>query len=93
MPDGRAREFSFVQECNSVITSPSPEKPLRGKGKYWIEGLAWSGRGKIKKVDVSLDGGISFRPARITSLVLPRARIDQPFGPRYGKQRNATPTP
>ncbi|MBQ73917.1 MAG: sulfite dehydrogenase [Gammaproteobacteria bacterium] len=73
MPDGRAREFSFVQECNSVITSPSPEKPLRGKGKYWIEGLAWSGRGKIKKVDVSLDGGISFRPARITSLVLPRA--------------------
>lgn len=73
MPDGRAREFTFVQECNSVITAPCPEKPLRDKGKYWIEGLAWSGRGKIKQVDVSFDGGRSFREARFTSIVLPRA--------------------
>jgi sulfane dehydrogenase subunit SoxC len=73
MPNGKAREFTFVQECNSVITSPSPEKPLQGKGKYWLEGLAWSGRGKIKHVDVSLDGGISWREAGITSIVLPRA--------------------
>lgn len=73
MPDGTAREFTFVQECNSVITSPSPEKPLREKGKYWLEGLAWSGRGKIKQVDVSFDGGISWRATRFTSVVLPRA--------------------
>ena len=73
MPDGTAREFTFVQECNSVITSPSPEKPLRGKGKYFLEGLAWSGRGRIKLVDVSFDGGVSFREARITSVILPRA--------------------
>ncbi len=73
MADGTAREFTFVQECNSVITSPSPEKPLHGKGKYWLEGLAWSGRGKIKHVDVSFDGGISWRKTRFTSIVLPRA--------------------
>tara|TARA_B100001105_G_scaffold254218_1_gene249526 strand:+ start:384 stop:1676 length:1293 start_codon:yes stop_codon:yes gene_type:complete len=73
MPDGTSREFSFVQECNSVITSPSPEKPWKQKGRYWVEGLAWSGRGKIKHVDVSTDGGISWREARFTSIVLPKA--------------------
>ena len=73
MPDGKAREFTFVQECNSVITNPCPEKPLNRPGKLWIEGLAWSGRGKIKQVDVSVDGGVSWRPARFTSTVLPRA--------------------
>jgi sulfane dehydrogenase subunit SoxC len=73
MPDGSAREFTYVQECNSVITNPCPEKPLHKPGKLWVEGLAWSGRGKIKQVDVSVDGGVSWRPARFTSLVLPRA--------------------
>jgi sulfane dehydrogenase subunit SoxC len=73
MPDGSAREFTYVQECNSVITNPCPEKPLHMPGKLWVEGLAWSGRGKIKQVDVSVDGGVSWRPARFTSLVLPRA--------------------
>ena len=73
MADGTAREFTFVQECNSVVTSPCPEKPLRGKGKYFIEGLAWSGRGRIKHVDVSVDGGVTWREARFTSQVIPRA--------------------
>ncbi|MDJ0656219.1 MAG: sulfite dehydrogenase [Xanthomonadales bacterium] len=73
MADGRSREFTFVQECNSVVTNPCPEKPLKAKGKYWIEGLAWSGRGKIKAVDVSFDGGANWRQARVTGLVLPRA--------------------
>ena len=73
MADGRAREFTFVQECNSVITSPSPEKPLTAKGKHWIQGLAWSGRGRIRAVDVSVDGGRNWQQARITSLVLPKA--------------------
>ena len=71
--DGKSREFTFVQEANSVVTNPCPEKPLGKPGKLWIEGLAWSGRGKIKQVDVSVDGGVSWRPARFTSTVLPRA--------------------
>jgi sulfane dehydrogenase subunit SoxC len=73
MPDGSAREFTFVQECNSVVTAPCPEKPFKTKGKYQIQGLAWSGRGRIKAVDVSVDGGVSWRQARFTSDVLPKS--------------------
>ncbi len=73
LADGRARKFSFVQECNSVITFPCPEKPLREKGRYEIRGLAWSGKGKISRVDLSFDGGINWRPARLNGLVLSKA--------------------
>jgi sulfane dehydrogenase subunit SoxC len=73
LPNGKAREFTFVQEANSVLTNPCPEKPLGKPGKVWVEGLAWSGRGRIKHVDVSFDGGISWREARFTSVVEPRA--------------------
>ena len=73
LADGRAREFSWVQECNSVITSPCPEKPLRQQGFYEIQGLAWSGRGTIQRVDISFDGGVNWREARLKGLVLPKA--------------------
>ncbi len=73
LADGRARKFSFIQECNSVVTCPCPEKPLMQKGLYEVEGLAWSGRGKIKRVDVSFDGGVSWKTARLKGLVLPKA--------------------
>ena len=73
MADGTSREFTFVQECNSVVTSPSPEKPFAEKGRYMIQGLAWSGRGRIKHVDISVDGGRNWRQARFTSEVLPKA--------------------
>ena len=71
--DGKSREFTFVQECNSVVTNPCPEKPLGKPGKLWIEGLAWSGNGKIKHVDVSFDGGVNWKRARLKGLVLPKA--------------------
>lgn len=73
MPDGRSREFSYEQECNSVVSFPCPEKPLKEKGLYEVEGLAWSGRGKIKGVDVSFDGGKNWRPAKLKGLVLPKS--------------------
>jgi len=73
MLDGRARKFTFVQETNSVITFPCPERPLTTKGRYEIEGLAWSGRGRIRRVDVSLDGGVNWQEARLKGLVLPKA--------------------
>ena len=73
MPDGRARKFTFVQETNSVITSPCPENPIVQKGFLEIEGLAWSGRGKIKQVDVSFDGGVNWVPAKLKGLVLDKA--------------------
>jgi sulfane dehydrogenase subunit SoxC len=73
LADGRARKFSFVQECNSVVTFPCPEKPLIEKGRYEVQGLAWSGKGKIKQVDVSFDGGVNWRPTKLKGLVLPKA--------------------
>ncbi len=46
MPDGTARQFTFVMEAKSVITFPSGGQHLREHGFYEISGLAWSGRGK-----------------------------------------------
>ena len=57
LPSGKARQFSFVIEPKSVITNPSPGQLLRAKGVYQISGLAWSGRGAVRRVEVSADGG------------------------------------
>ncbi len=73
LENGKARRFTFVMDAKSVITSPSPQAPLRNKGFTVISGLAWSGRGKIKRVDVSLDGGRNWRAARLDGLVLDKA--------------------
>jgi len=65
MPDGRARQFTFVMEAKSVITQPSPGRRLPGPGFHEIRGLAWSGRGKIARVEVSTDGGRTWQTARL----------------------------
>jgi len=73
MPDGTARGFTWVLDAKSVITFPCPEKPLRGAGRYEIRGLAWTGNGTIRQVDVSLDGGVNWQHARLHEPVLPKA--------------------
>ncbi|WP_022975611.1 sulfite dehydrogenase [Nevskia ramosa] len=70
-PDGRARQFTFVMDVKSLITSPSPGHLLSEKGLYEIRGLAWSGRGKVKKVEVSADAGKTWKPAALQGPVLP----------------------
>ncbi|OWT62145.1 sulfite dehydrogenase [Candidimonas nitroreducens] len=70
MPDGMLRQYTSIQECKSVITSPSGGQVLMGKGYYNVSGLAWSGRGKIKQVDVSFDGGRNWKTARLETPVL-----------------------
>ena len=65
MRDGRHREYTSIQECKSVITSPSGGQTLLDKGYYNVTGLAWSGRGKVKRVDVSFDGGRNWQNARL----------------------------
>ncbi len=70
MPDGQHRQYTSIQECKSVVTTPSGGQALLSQGFYTITGLAWSGRGKVKKVDVSVDGGRNWRPARLESPVL-----------------------
>jgi sulfane dehydrogenase subunit SoxC len=70
MPDGRHRQYTSIQECKSVVTTPSGGQVLLDKGYYQITGLAWSGRGKVRRVDVSTDGGASWRRARLQTPVL-----------------------
>ncbi len=70
MPDGLHRQYSSIQECKSVITTPSGGQLLLDTGYYNITGLAWSGRGKVSRVDVSVDGGRNWRAARIEGPVL-----------------------
>jgi sulfane dehydrogenase subunit SoxC len=73
MPDGKARQFSFVMEAKSVITRPAGGQALSGPGFHEITGLAWSGRGKITQVEVSTDSGASWRVAALTEPVLSKA--------------------
>ena len=74
MPDGRARKWTWVMDAKSVITSPSPQAPIyHGKGPLVITGLAWSGHGKVTRVDVSLDGGKNWQEAELTGEAQPKA--------------------
>jgi sulfane dehydrogenase subunit SoxC len=73
LADGRARRFTWIMDAKSVVTSPSPQAPLKFKGQNVLSGLAWSGRGAITRVDVTLDGGRNWRAARIDGPVLPMA--------------------
>ena len=70
MPDGTARQFTFLMEAKSVITFPSGGHQLPDKGFYEISGLAWSGRGRIERIEVSTDGGASWRDAQLQEPVL-----------------------
>jgi sulfane dehydrogenase subunit SoxC len=72
LPNGTARQFSFVMDVKSIITQPAHPVQLP-RGWTLISGLAWSGRGKITRVDVSTDGGRSWTAAELQEPVLPRA--------------------
>lgn len=71
-PDGKATRFNFVMEVKSVITRPSGGQQLRAKGFHEITGLAWSGRGRIRRVEVSTDGGTRWQEAQLQEPVLPK---------------------
>ena len=71
--DGKSLQFCFTQEAKSVITRPSPGLTMGAPGLYEITGLAWSGYGRIAKVEVSADGGASWAQAALQEPVLPMA--------------------
>ena len=81
MPDGISRQYTSIQECKSVITSPSGGQRLLAAGHYTITGLAWSGRGSVTAVDVSVDGGISWKRAKLETPVLDKCltRFNMPW--------------
>ena len=71
--DGKSLQFVFPIEAKSVITQPSPGLVMNGPGLYEISGIAWSGYGKITKVEVSADGGKTWAPAALQQPVLSMA--------------------
>ncbi|BAN27415.1 oxidoreductase molybdopterin binding protein (plasmid) [Caballeronia insecticola] len=71
--DGKARQFVFEMDAKSVITRPSAGHRLTTHGYYAISGYAWSGRGRIRRVDVSTDGGTTWHPARLNGAAQDRA--------------------
>ncbi len=73
LADGRSRRYTFIMDAKSVVTNPSPQAPLKHKGRNVLSGLAWSGRGTIKRVDVTLDGGKNWQSARIDGPVLEKS--------------------
>jgi sulfane dehydrogenase subunit SoxC len=74
MPDGTARRFTWEMDVKSVITNPSPQAPVNhARGHTVLTGLAWSGRGTIAEVHVTLDGGRNWQRARIDGPSLDRS--------------------
>jgi sulfane dehydrogenase subunit SoxC len=87
MPDGTSRQFTLMMEAKSVILRPSGGQQIRGTGFVEIQGLAWSGRGRIARVEVSVDGGRSWREAQLQQPVLTKCLTAF----RLGWQWNGTP--
>lgn len=73
LADGRARQYTFIMDAKSVVTNPSPQAPLKYRGRNVLSGFAWSGRGSISRVDVSLDGGRNWKTARLEAPVLDKS--------------------
>jgi sulfane dehydrogenase subunit SoxC len=73
LPNETARQFSLVMDAKSIITAPSRPARLPGPGWYPVTGIAWSGRGRITRVEVSADAGATWHPADLQAPVLSKA--------------------
>ncbi len=73
LPDGTSRQFSFAMDAKSIITSPAHPERLSGAGWWPVTGIAWTGRGTIRGVDVSTDGGRTWTAAELVSPLYPHA--------------------
>jgi sulfane dehydrogenase subunit SoxC len=74
LPGDRVRYFSWVMDAKSIVTSPSHPMVVT-PGSWPISGLAWSGRGRIRQVDVSTDGGTTWSEAELLGTVTPKAAV------------------
>ena len=72
MPDGMALQFTLEMEVKSVISRPSNSIRLKDPGYYDITGLAWTGAGRIRRVEVSADAGQTWADAVLQEPVSPK---------------------
>ncbi len=75
MPDGKARQFTYPMGVKSVITRPATGLAMQGPGFYEVSGLAWTGHGRIVRVEISADGGTSWADAALSEPNLPHALV------------------
>jgi sulfane dehydrogenase subunit SoxC len=75
LPDGKALQFTFEMGVKSVITRPSSTMTLPRPALYEITGLAWSGAGRIRQVEVSTDGGASWTAAALLGEERPKSFV------------------
>lgn len=75
LPGGKARIFSFEQDAKSVIVAPSYPQQLSERGWHQVSGLAWSGRGRIARVEVSTDDGATWQDAELHGPLLPKCPV------------------
>jgi len=71
--DGTSIQFTFPMGVKSLIQAPSGGMRIREPGLFVVEGIAWSGAGRIRRVEVSADGGVSWAPAVLDDPVEPMA--------------------
>lgn len=79
-PDAKTAALTHMIGPKSVITFPSGGQKLAGPGFYEISGLAWSGGGAVRSVDVSTDGGGTWQNAELKTPRYPMAHV------RFGVQ-------
>jgi sulfane dehydrogenase subunit SoxC len=86
--DAKEAALGFQMGPKSVITRPSGSMRLPGKGYYEITGIAWSGGGAIRTVEVSTDGGKKWNPAQIKAT--PQRMAHTRFGYEWNWDGNET---
>ena len=86
MSDGKAYQFSLVMEAKSVITYPSGQQHIE-PGFHEISGLAWSGRGRVVKVEISVDGGHQWQVAQLQEPVFQKCHTRFRFPWRWNGQK------
>jgi sulfane dehydrogenase subunit SoxC len=83
LADGTSRMFSLVMDAKSIITEPAfPERLTAGWRE--VRGLAWTGRGRITRVEVSVDGGTAWHDATLDEPVLPKCHTRFRYPWRWG---------
>jgi sulfane dehydrogenase subunit SoxC len=75
LPGDKIRMFSYEMDAKSIITSPAYPEKLSGPGFWAISGLAWTGRGRISRVEVSTNGGRNWNSAELLSTQTSKTQV------------------
>lgn len=75
LPNGTANIFTFEVDVKSIITSPAHPNTIPARGWRPVNGIAWSGRGRVTRVEVSTDGGASWSDAELLGPALSKSSV------------------